>query len=80
MKYYVNKAPDIEDEYHEIHDQKCFWISRTEERIYLGEFYGPDSCCQAVVEALKIYNKVHGCEQCCCDKCSSYALYDYCEL
>lgn len=80
MRYYVNEIPDEEDGYHEVHNQKCFWIPQAAKRIYLGEFQGEEACCQAVDKALKIYGKSQGCKQCCCEKCNSYALYDYCTL
>lgn len=80
MKYYLNLKSDLEDGYHEVHSENCFWIPKPDHRIYLGEFMGEEACCHAVKEALKIYPKIHGCKQCCCGKNASYELYDYCEL
>ena len=59
--YYVNsEAQDNGD--HEVHTSDCFWLPKSENRKYLGEF---SNCADAVKEAKKTYSEADGCAHCC---------------
>ena len=59
-RYYVNKNEQSNGD-HEVHTTGCSWLPKTENRIYLGDFW---SCFSALTEARKYYLKVNGCYYC----------------
>ncbi|MCG8576577.1 MAG: hypothetical protein MI810_16990 [Flavobacteriales bacterium] len=61
-KYYINKYPQENGDY-EVHasGSSCAWMPNSRDRIYLGEF---ESCDEAMMEAIKHYDRVSGCFYC----------------
>ena len=58
--YYVNKNQQTNGD-HEVHTTGCSWLSKVENRIYLGDFF---SCGPAVTQARQHYTQVNGCAHC----------------
>ncbi len=64
--YYVSKKRST-DGGHEMHASACTRLTNAIDFEIFGSF---DSCCQAVLDAQKIYDKLHGCWCCCCEDCN----------
>lgn len=59
--YYINKTKD-NNGMNEVHVSNCFWLSRTSQKQYLGEFHNAN---EAVSYAKRIgYPHADGCKIC----------------
>ncbi len=64
MKYYLNLVAAGNPKHDQkIHEQGCFWMPFSKNRMYLGDF---SNAIQAVDKAKKLgYSRADGCAVCC---------------
>ena len=60
LRYYLNENAQSNGD-HEVHNERCSYLPKRENRIYLGSH---NNCHSAVTEARKYWRQVNGCYHC----------------